>query len=151
MYANSSIVFLFLIVVLIYLLHSSATIIIKMEVEHHVQVAEHLAKILENKFQVFGFKFGIEPLIGLIPWVGDFIALILSLYIVLIAHRMRLSQSVISEMYRNVIVDFVLGLVPVLGDVSDFFYKANSKNLALLLKHKSDVRDGEVIVERIGS
>lgn len=116
-----------------------------MEMKRHLQVAEHMAKILENKFEVLGFKFGIEPLIGLIPWIGDVIAFILSMYIVWIATQMKLPREVIGVMYRNVVFDLLLGLVPIVGDISDFIYKANSKNLALLLKHKNYVQEGEVL------
>ena len=122
-----------------------------MELKHHLEAAEHMAKILENKFEIFGFKFGIEPLIGLIPWIGDVIAFVLSMYIVWIATQMKLPKEVIGKMYRNVFFDFLLGLVPVIGDVSDFIYKANSKNLALLLEYKDYVREGEVIESSINS
>lgn len=116
-----------------------------LELKHHLQAAEHMAKILENKFQILGFKFGIEPLVGLIPWIGDFIGLILSLYIIWIAREMRLPKEILIKMYRNVIFDFFLGLIPLVGDISDFIYKANSKNLALLIKHKNTFIEGEII------
>jgi hypothetical protein len=122
-----------------------------MEMKHHLQVAEHLAKVLENRFEIFGFKFGIEPLIGLIPWIGDVIAFALSLYIVWIANQMKLPKNVIATMYRNVVLDLLLGLVPVVGDISDFIYKANSRNLELLLKHKDMVREGEIVESSLPS
>ena len=114
------------------------------ELRHHLQAAEHIAHILENRFQIFGFKFGIEPLVGLIPWIGDFLGFILSLYIVWIATQMKLPKEVIVKMYHNVIFDFLIGLIPVIGDISDFIYKANSKNLALLMRYKDFVQEGEI-------
>jgi hypothetical protein len=77
-------------------------------------------------------KYGLDPLIGLIPGVGDVIGAGFGLYIVSIAVRRGLSAAVIARMLLHLAIDMVVGAIPVVGDLADFAYKANQKNLALL-------------------
>jgi uncharacterized protein DUF4112 len=77
-------------------------------------------------------KYGLDPLIGLVPGIGDVIGAALGLYIVTIAARRGVSKAVIARMLLHLGIDMVVGAIPVVGDVADFFYKANEKNLALL-------------------
>jgi len=78
------------------------------------------------------FRFGLSPLIGLIPGIGDFAGLILSLYVLYEARKVGASRKVQRKMIRNMLIEFVGGLVPVLGDAFDAVYKANTKNTLLL-------------------
>ncbi len=82
-----------------------------------------------------GFRFGLDPIIGLIPGAGDLIATVVSAYIILMAVRFRLPQNVIGWMIFNVALEAVVGSVPLIGDLFDAFYKSNLRNLALLEKH----------------
>lgn len=117
-----------------------------MKPEHHYKIAKGIVYVLENRFRIFGMKFGIDPIIGFIPWIGDAISTILALYIVLLARRMEVEQKHINKMLVNIAFDFVLGLVPFLGDVSDFFFRSNTKNLKIIEKHgKLNVVDGEIV------
>jgi hypothetical protein len=77
-------------------------------------------------------RYGLDPLIGLVPGIGDVIGAAFGLYIVSIAARRGLSKAVIARMLLHLGIDMVVGALPVIGDVADFFYKANQKNLALL-------------------
>ncbi|MFT3699350.1 MAG: DUF4112 domain-containing protein [Kofleriaceae bacterium] len=77
-------------------------------------------------------QYGLDPLIGLIPGVGDLIGSAFGLYIVSIAVRRGLSKAVVARMLLHLAIDLVVGVIPIVGDVADFFYKANQKNLALL-------------------
>jgi hypothetical protein len=101
----------------------------------HVRIATTIADLLDNRFKILGIKFGLDPLLGLIPGIGDFIALLFSFYIIWIGLRMKLPEEQLARMVQNVILDFVIGLVPVLGDVSDFVFKANTKNIEILKKY----------------
>lgn len=101
----------------------------------HLRTAAFLANLLDNKFKIFGLKFGIDPLLGLIPGGGDLIALIISLYILWVGIKMELPKDKIWRMIRNILLDFGLGLVPVLGDIADFAYKSNLKNLEIIDLH----------------
>ena len=79
--------------------------------------------------------YGLDPLIGLIPGIGDVIGAGFGLYIVSIGVRRGLSKPVIARMLFYLFIDMLVGAVPVVGDVADFFYKANEKNLRLLEEH----------------
>jgi hypothetical protein len=98
----------------------------------HLKTATNLTHILENQFQIGRFKFGLDPILGLIPGGGDLITAILSFYIVWIGIQMHLPGHKITQMISNIVVDFLLGLIPILGDASDFIFKANTKNLKIL-------------------
>jgi Domain of unknown function (DUF4112) len=79
----------------------------------------------------------LDPLLGLIlPGAGDLVGSLLGLYVVVIAVRRRMSPVVIARMLLNLALDAGLGLVPVLGDLVDFAFKANQRNLALLVERQ---------------
>jgi len=75
----------------------------------------------------------VDPLLGLVlPGVGDLIGSVLGLYLVAVAVRRRTSPVVIARMLLNLAIDAGMGLVPIAGDIADFAFKANERNLALL-------------------
>lgn len=75
----------------------------------------------------------LDPIIGLVlPEVGDLVTAIAGLYLVAVAIRRKAGAIVIARMLLNLGIDALLGAVPVLGDLADFFYRANTRNLALL-------------------
>lgn len=78
------------------------------------------------------FKLGAEAIIGLIPGVGDLAGLVLSGYVLVEAQRAGASGATKRRMVRNMLIDFVGGLVPVVGDAFDAIYKANTRNTRLL-------------------
>lgn len=78
------------------------------------------------------FRFGLSPLIGLIPVIGDFAGLILSLYVLYEARKIGADGKVQRRMIRNMLIEFFGGLTPVFGDAFDAVYKANTKNTELL-------------------
>ena len=81
-------------------------------------------------------RFGLDPVISfLFPVAGDTIGALLSAYIILVSVRYGLPKSVITRMVFNVVADFAVGSVPLLGDLFDFAWKSNDKNMKLLEKH----------------
>lgn len=78
------------------------------------------------------FKFGVESLIGILPGVGDLAGLILSSYVLFEAQRLGVSWSVKSRIIINMLIDFFGGLLPIVGDIFDAFFKANTRNTQLL-------------------
>ncbi len=78
------------------------------------------------------FRIGADGIIGLIPVVGDFATACVSSYIVAEAARMKVPKSVLLRMGLNALVDFVVGAIPIAGDLFDFAFKANLRNIALL-------------------
>ncbi|MEO6214104.1 MAG: DUF4112 domain-containing protein [Vicinamibacterales bacterium] len=95
------------------------------------------AVLLDSAFQVPGTKmrFGLDPIVGLIPWAGDLITGFFSVMIVIHAVRLRIPRVVILRMMLNTALDVATGVVPLLGDLFDAAFKANIRNLALLERH----------------
>lgn len=101
--------------------------------EYHLKNAYRISQLLDSKFNILGFRFGLDPLIGLIPGLGDTLTAILSLYLVYIGVRMNLSLSKIMLMIFNIILDYVIGIIPVIGDLTDFVFKSFERNYLILL------------------
>ena len=85
-----------------------------------------------------GRRFGIDPIIGLVPVIGDVIGGIAAFWIIGEAARFRIPPIVLARMVFNAGLDMLLGAIPLVGDVFDFFSKANERNLALFRRHASD-------------
>jgi hypothetical protein len=81
------------------------------------------------------FRLGLNSLIGLPPVFGDAALVLISLYFVVEAARLRVPRRVLAQMMFNIAVEFALGVMPVLGDVLDVIWKANLRNVALLERH----------------
>jgi hypothetical protein len=94
-----------------------------------------LANILDNQFGVGKFRFGIDAILDLLPVGGDIIIFALSLYLVWVAYKLRLPQNKILEMFGNIFLSFIIGLIPVLGDFSYLAIRPNMKNLAILKQY----------------
>lgn len=91
-----------------------------------------LANWMDARFSIAGVRFGLDGLIGLIPGVGDTISALVSLYPLAVARRHGLGKWVQGKILGNIAVDWLVGLVPLLGDVFDVGYKANLRNLRAL-------------------
>lgn len=94
-----------------------------------------LAKLLDSQFSIGNFRFGLDPLLGLIPGLGDFIALIMSGGILALAAKHGASRKLLILMALNALADALIGSIPVLGQIFDFFFKANNRNVRLLEKY----------------
>jgi uncharacterized protein DUF4112 len=94
----------------------------------------HLAWLLDSAFEIPGTKFriGLDPILGLIPVVGDLIAMAIGGYIIMIAARLGVPRAVLVRMLMNLGTDALVGSVPVAGDVLDAAWRANAKNARLL-------------------
>ncbi|MBX9789686.1 MAG: DUF4112 domain-containing protein [Pirellulales bacterium] len=103
------------------------------EAQQHYQGIKFLVRLLDTAFElpVVGWRIGLDPIIGLIPGVGDALTTAISLYVVVAAQRLGAPRIVVARMLVNVLVDALLGAVPILGDVFDVWFKANVRNLAL--------------------
>lgn len=82
-----------------------------------------------------GIRFGIDPLWGLVPVLGDILSAFIALSIVVTAIKYQLPRKIWLAMLLNVVVDLGLGLIPVVGDTIDVFFRSNVRNLKLLENH----------------
>jgi len=96
-----------------------------------------LARLLDNRFVIPGtnFRFGLDAILGLVPGVGDALSAMISLYIISRARQLGAPSALISKMSLNVAIDTLIGAVPLLGDLFDTAFKANVRNVRLLLDH----------------
>jgi len=99
--------------------------------------ARVLTRLLDSAARVPGtsFRFGLDPVLGLVPGLGDVAGAALSSYVVILASRLGAPTTVIVRMLANVVIDTVVGTVPVVGDIFDAGWKSNTRNLALLERH----------------
>jgi hypothetical protein len=95
------------------------------------------ARLFDSAFRIPGthITFGLDPILGLIPGLGDIASPLLSLFFIWHGLRLRVPKVVLARMVLNVLIDAVVGAIPLLGDVFDFGWKANAWNLGLLERH----------------
>ena len=96
-----------------------------------------ISRVMDDAIAIPGtkFRFGLDPILGLLPGGGDTLTGGLSAYIVVEAARMGLPREVLYQMVGNILIDSFAGTVPVLGDLFDVGWKSNARNIELLEKH----------------
>ena len=97
-----------------------------------IERVRFLAKALDSQFEVGGFKFGWDAIVGLVPVAGDVVTGLLGIYPIIIAKKHGLGRFVTGRMVGNLLLDWTVGSVPFAGDVFDAMFKSNMKNLKLL-------------------
>jgi hypothetical protein len=103
--------------------------------------ARRLSVLLDGAVRIPGtdLRVGLDPILGaLLPELGDALTAVLSLTLLAVAYRERVPKLVMARMLVNIGLDAIFGAIPVLGDVFDFAFKANQKNLALIERHRRD-------------
>ncbi len=92
-----------------------------------------LAWLLDESIRLpGGYRIGIDGIIGLIPGIGDGIGLLASGYIVTQAARLGVPTSILTRMTLNVLLESLIGAIPIIGDMFDFAWKANLRNLEMM-------------------
>lgn len=115
-------------------------------VSSHVQFARRLITLLDTRFSILGIKFGLDPLLDIIPGFGSFLGVALSCYLFWIGYKMKIPKQAHVQMLGNIVIDYLLGLIPFAGIVVDLFYRSNVKNFAILEKYfEPDVLEGELV------
>jgi Domain of unknown function (DUF4112) len=95
------------------------------------------ARIFDSAFRIPGTQitFGLDPILGLVPGLGDVASPVFSLFFVWHGFRLGVPKVVLARMVLNVLIDAGVGAIPIVGDLFDFGWKANAWNLALLERH----------------
>ena len=97
-----------------------------------------LAQLMDSAIEIPGLKtrVGLDALLGLVPGAGDIASSFVSLYILQVANRRGVSRLMLARMTFNILCDWIVGSIPLAGDVFDVFWKANQRNAKLLLEHE---------------
>lgn len=96
---------------------------------------ERLSVLMDSRFRIGNFRFGLDPILNFIPFAGQIATFIISLVLVTVMYRNGASGKIAIKMLLNVTWDALLGSIPLLGNIFDFFNKANDKNIKLLREH----------------
>ena len=96
--------------------------------------ADRLAHVMDDAIRVpfTNIRFGWDGILGVIPGIGDTLTMVSQLYLISQARRVGIRKHVYAKMLVNALIDFLVGAIPVIGDVFDFFWKSNRKNVELL-------------------
>ena len=96
------------------------------------------ARLMDEAFPIPGtnIRIGLDALVGLVPGIGDVVGGVMSTWIIIGALRHRVPARIIMRMILNVVIDLFFGAVPVAGDVFDFMFEENMKNMRLLELHR---------------
>ena len=98
---------------------------------------ERVARWMDSRFVIPGtnIRFGIDPLMSLLPIVGDLMTYIVSGMLIYTMHNEGASKKVVIKMIFNSTLDAIIGAIPLVGTVFDVFYRANDRNVRLLKEH----------------
>jgi len=101
---------------------------------------ESIAHLMDNQFKIPGtnMRFGLDPILGLVPFLGDISTFAVSGTLVLTMARHGASRALVIRMVVNIILDLVIGSIPILGALFDFGFKANERNVRLLREHYTE-------------
>jgi len=106
-------------------------------IDRDLDQLQTLARRMDYAFRIplLGIRLGWDSILGVVPGVGDALALAPAGYIVKEAHRLGASKSVLARMGANIGIDLVIGAIPLVGDLFDIGWKSNTRNVALLRDH----------------
>lgn len=110
---------------------------LRLRADRALQRLDALARLMDDQFElpIIRQRIGLDPLLGLIPGGGDWVAWFVGLYIFWEAMRLGVPRSVLLRMASNIGVDLLGGYVPGLGDVFDLLFKSNRRNVDLVREH----------------
>lgn len=96
-----------------------------------------LADWMDGVFRVpgVGWRFGLDAILGFVPGIGDTATSVASLYILTAAHRYGVTRTTLLRMALNVVLDAVVGMIPLVGDAFDVYWKSNQRNVEILKRH----------------
>ena len=106
-------------------------------IPEELQWIEKITTLMDSGFRIpiLGFRFGLDPILGLIPGIGDAATFSISALLVIAMVRKGASGMLAIKMVGNILLDLLVGAIPVLGDLLDLFNKANQRNFKLMQEH----------------
>ena len=108
----------------------------KMKNQKKLEKLKSIAKLLDSQFEgPFRIKYGLDGVLGFIPGLGDFITTCASLYLLIASARLGCGPAVLIRMGFNIAIENIFDMVPLIGNLFDFYWKSNLKNIDLLEKH----------------
>ncbi len=112
--------------------------------EERKRWVRRVTTLLDDRLRIPGtnIRFGLDFLIGLLPWIGDVVSFVISGFLILTMARYGASGMLIVRMIGNVLLDSVVGAIPVFGNIFDLAYRANRRNLRLLEEHYAEEAHG---------
>jgi len=113
--------------------------------EQRLATLRRIAELLDSAFLVPGtnYRIGLDPIIGLIPMIGDLASPLFTIGLLWQAYDLRIPKVVQLRMIFHAAIDALVGAVPFIGDLFDFGWKANQRNLALLERHAYEERHAD--------
>jgi hypothetical protein len=106
------------------------------------EIAKYLANLLDRRFTIPGtsIRIGLDPIVGLIPGVGDAIASLAGSVILVLAAQSQLPKIVLVRMSLNIALNGIIGAIPILGDLFSVWFKSNVRNIELLERYAVEDR-----------
>jgi hypothetical protein len=103
-----------------------------------IELLRRWSRLMDSAYRVPGtrLRFGWDPIVGLVPGVGDVATASFAVTILYHAYLLGVPKVVMGRMLLNILLDLAVGLVPFAGDIADVAWKSNSANLALLERHE---------------
>lgn len=113
------------------------------------QRIEGLERLLEGLFKIPGTnrEFGLDVILDLVPVAGDAVGALLGAYMVWEARNLGMTKWQMGRMMGNVGTDFLLGLIPFVGAIPDFFFRSNSRNLKIIKRHLDKHHPETAVIE----
>ena len=98
---------------------------------------QRIAKLMDSQIRVpgIGIRIGADAVLGLVPGFGDILTGAIGAYLIYEAQRLGIPRSAIARMVANIAFDTAIGAIPVAGDIWDFFFRANDRNMQILARH----------------
>jgi hypothetical protein len=117
----------------------------------HLKFAKKLTTLLDNQFELFGYKFGLDPIIGLVPILGDIIPAGVSIYLIWLGNSIGMPKKKLLTMGAFAGLDVLIGFIPFIGDFTDIIYRSHKRSMDMINDHltsfESRVLEGELAGE----
>lgn len=107
-----------------------------------LKMIKRVTKLMDEQFNIGGFKFGLDPILNFIPCAGDIGGYTVSVALIFTMLQHGVSGKLAMKMLWNATLDAVIGAIPLVGWIFDFTYKANTRNVKLLSEHYTQGKHG---------